>query len=120
MNIIKLTQLLALSGYFGLLGLILVWQIWLAPSQHVPTSIVLILLAVPLLFPLRGLLHGRPYTYAWSSFLALFYFILGVGEAYSSIETRYLGLLEVLFSLMLFVGCILYARLKGRQLKQQA
>jgi len=120
MNRIKLAQGAALSGYFGLLGLLLLWNIWLAPSKHFPISMVLIVLVVPLLFPLRGLLHGRSYTYAWSSFLSLFYFALGVADIMtkppeaSGTPERLLGGLEVLFSLMLFVGAITYVRLKGR------
>ena len=52
----------ALTGYFGLFGVLLLWYAWLEPSSRLPTALVLILLVGPLLMPLRGLLHGRPYT----------------------------------------------------------
>jgi len=101
---------LTLAGYLGTLGVLLAWYGWLAPSVHFPRSLVLALFLVPLLFPLRGLLHGRPYTFSWSCFLALPYFIHGVVEAYTSTLTRHLGLLEVCCTSLWFVAAIAYAR----------
>ncbi|OOZ41392.1 hypothetical protein BOW53_03860 [Solemya pervernicosa gill symbiont] len=120
MQRVKLAQATALTGYFGLIFLLLLWNIWIAPSKHFPISLVLIVLVVPLLFPLRGLLHGRSYTYAWSSMLSLLYLALGIMEAvtkpYEVTQTpeRLLGIIEIIFSVMLFVGAILYVRLKAR------
>ena len=99
-----------LAGYFALLGLLMLWNTILAPSQHFPVAIVLIVMVVPLLLPLRGLLHGRPYTHAWTAFLALLYFIHGVGEAVTNPQERLLGSLEIIFSLVLFFGATFYAR----------
>jgi uncharacterized membrane protein len=101
---------LTLFGYFSTLTLLTVWYSWLAPSTHLPTALVLCAALVPLLFPLRGLLHGRKYTFAWSCFLALLYFTHGVMEAYSSQATRHLGLLEVLFTSLWFVAAMAYIR----------
>ena len=39
-------------------------------------------LAVILLLPLRGILHGRPYTHAWTGYLCMLYFSHGTVEAY--------------------------------------
>ena len=69
-------------------------------------ALVLLVLVVPLLFPLRGLLHGRKYTFAWSCFLALLYFTHGVMEAYSDDITRPLGLLEIMFSSLWFLAAM--------------
>jgi uncharacterized membrane protein len=101
---------LTLFGYFGTLALLTAWYSWLAPAKHFPTALVLVVMLVPLLFPLRGLLHGRKYTFAWSCFLALLYFTHGVIEAYSSEQTRYLGLLEVMFTSLWFVAAMVYIR----------
>ncbi|HEY9150143.1 MAG: DUF2069 domain-containing protein [Gammaproteobacteria bacterium] len=106
---------LTLGGYFGTFLLLVAWYGWLSPSLHLPAAFVLILLCTPLLFPLRGLLHGRPYTVGWSLFLALFYFTHGAVEAYSTPEDRLYGLLEVLFSFLWFCGGILYVRSHARQ-----
>jgi uncharacterized membrane protein len=101
---------LALQGYFGLLFLLLIWNAILSPPEIMPRSVAIIILVGPLLLPLRGILHGKPYTHAWVSFLALFYFALGVSVAYAVPEERLLGLLEVLFSMLLYGGAIGYVR----------
>jgi len=101
----------ALLGYFGLLALLLNWFTWLAPPTQVPRSLLLIVLVVPLLFPLRGMLYARRYTHQWVSFLSLFYFAVGVDVWFNNPpEQAVLGALTVLFSLLLFVGSILYAK----------
>jgi len=122
MNYLQLTRITTLTGYFGLLLLLMVWIIWLTPSgsSHLPTSLALVLLVGPLMFPLRGLLHGRPYTHAWASFIALFYLFLGISNAWSSDgQQRLLAILEILFSTLLYLGAMFYARLRGKQLKEQ-
>ena len=103
---------LTLFGYFGTLMLLTAWYGWLVPSTYLPTALILIIALVPLLFPLRGLLHGRKYTFAWSCFLALLYFIHGVMEAYSSEVARHLGLVEVLCTSVWFVAAMAYVRKK--------
>lgn len=103
----------ALAGYFGLFGLLMAWLTWLAPSHRFPVALTLLVMVSPLLLPLRGLLHARPYTHAWTAFLALPYFAHGVVETYANPAERPFGALEVLFSLLLFVGCIGYARYAG-------
>jgi len=101
---------LALFGYLGTLALLTAWYSWLLPPQQFPVALVLLLLVTPLLIPLRGMLHGRRYTFAWSCFLALLYFTHGVMEAYSSAIARPLGLLEVLFTCCWFLAAMGYVR----------
>ena len=101
---------LTLFGYFGTLTLLTAWYSWLAPPTHFPRALILIIMLVPLLFPLRGLLHGRKYTFAWSCFLALFYFIHAVTQAYSSEPVRHLGMLEVLCTTLWFIAAMAYVR----------
>jgi len=103
-------QHIALSGYFFNLGLLVAWYGWLAPPELLPRAIVLLVLVSPMLVPLRGMLHLRPYTYAWGSFLALFYFAHGTVEAYSNPIARWYALLEILFTSMWFLGSILFVR----------
>ncbi|MGQ7845333.1 DUF2069 domain-containing protein [Granulosicoccus sp. 3-233] len=104
-------RVLTLTGYFGLLLLIINWFTWLAPTEQVPRSLVLVALAVPLLFPLRGILHARRYTHQWVGFLSLLYFVIGVDVWYNqqALE-RWLGMSMVVFSLLLLLGSSLYAR----------
>ncbi len=113
MNGLVLTRWATLLGYFGLILLILIWHLWLARPDQIPVALVLAVLLIPLAFPMKGLLQGRAYTHAWTSFLALFYFIAGTWNVATQ-ESRGYGTLLVFFSLLLFVGCVFYARWKGR------
>jgi uncharacterized membrane protein len=115
----RLTYWVAVSSYFGLIALILAWQGWLSPPRALPVSVALFLLLVPLLFPLRGILYGKAYTFAWASFLSMLYFMHGVVEAYSSPEDRWLALAEVLLSITFYTGSMLYARYRSRELKAE-
>ncbi len=118
MSRISLARTVTLLGYFGLLGLVLAWNIWLAPPPKELISLTLLLLAVPLLFPLRGLLHGRAYTHAWAGFIALIYLLHAMVVIYSNPAERYLALMEFVLGMMMFVGAMVYARLKGKTEQQ--
>lgn len=106
-------QALALTGYFGTFILIVAWYGWLSPPDRLPAYIALLVLGTPLLLPLRGLLHGRPYTYAWSLFLATGYLAHALIEGYSTPTDRWLAGLELLLVLLWFVGATCYVRGKG-------
>lgn len=103
-------QWLALAGYFGTFILIVAWYGWLSPPVRLPAYLALLALGTPLLFPLRGLLHGRPYTYAWSLFLALGYATHAAIELYSTPSDRGLALLELLLVLLWYSGATGYVR----------
>lgn len=111
MQPLQLARLATLLGYFGLFGLTLLWVTVLAPSDRIPTSIMLIIFVGPLLFPLRGILHGKTYTHKWTAFLVLLYFMHGVVESWANPAERWLAITEILLSIILFSGCIFYVRL---------
>ena len=100
----------AVSGYFCLLILLLLWNTVLAPSTRFPIAMTLIVSLVPLLFPLRGLLHGRLSSCTWAAYLSLFYFIHGVMEVAAVPNERLFSSLEILFSLLLLFGCAFYVQ----------
>lgn len=108
---------LTLIGYSGLMLLIFCWHLWINPQQPQFMSFTLLIQLGPLMLPLRGLLHGKTYTHAWASYLALFYFIMGVWNA-SVEDTRIFGIFISLLSILFFLGCIFYVRYKSRELKQ--
>jgi uncharacterized membrane protein len=112
---VRLSRILTLVCYFGLLALVTAWTTWLSPSPYFPVALTLIVLAFPLLLPLRGLLHGRARAHIWAAFLSLLYFIHGIGEAFVSPSTRSLGLAEVGLSLGLVLGASLYVRWSASQ-----
>ena len=109
-NRARLFYILTLSAYFGIMVLLLAWYGWLAPPSIVPAQLALVALGLPLFAPLRGLLHARRHTVAWSLFLCLLYFTHGIVEAYSDAEARWLALTEVALSLCWLVGGIGFIR----------
>jgi len=113
MNPIKFSRALTLVGYFSLMIGIYVWHILINKTDEQLMAIILLVQAGPLLFPLRGLLHGKTYTHAWSIYLAIFYFIIGVWYAGAE-EARMFGLYIIATSLMFLVGTGLYTRLSAR------
>ena len=98
-----------LLGYFGLMAGFYAWIFMLNETPAHKVSIMLIVLIGPLLFPLMGLLKAKIYTHAWSIYIAILYFIIGVW--YASGENSFLfGLYTVTMSLLFFVGTSLYTR----------
>jgi len=97
----------ALGSLLLLIALCLAWEIWLAPLR--PGGSWLMLKALPLLWPLFGLLRGRRRTFQWSSFLILAYFTEGVTRAWSDtgLSSR-LALAEAALSVVFFL-CVIYA-----------
>jgi len=94
----------------ALIALCLAWELWLAPLR--PGGSLLALKALPLTFPLRGVLVGKRYTYQWSSMLILAYFAEGVTRAWSERGlSQQLALAEIAFSLAYFAAAVACARL---------
>ncbi|MDZ7748777.1 MAG: DUF2069 domain-containing protein [Halofilum sp. (in: g-proteobacteria)] len=113
----KTCRALALAGYLLLLALLLGRYTWIAPPARAPMAAALLVIVAPLLLPLRGLLRGRAYTHAWTSFLALPYFVLGVDALAAGAGPAWLAWATVTASLGLFAGAVGYARLRGRELR---
>ena len=92
-----------------LIFLCLAWEMRLAPIQ--PGGSWLLLKAAPLLLPLMGILHGRRYTYQWSSMLILLYFTEGTVRASTeSGLSQQLAIAEIVLSLIFFVSTIGFVR----------
>ena len=93
-----------------LIALCLAWELWLAPLR--PGGSFLALKALPLVFPLMGILGGKRYTHQWSSMLILAYFAEGVTRAWSERGmSQLLAAGEILLSLVFFAAAVSYARL---------
>jgi len=93
----------------ALIALCLSWELWLAPLR--PGGSWLMLKAIPLLGPLRGILAGRRYTYKWSTFLALAYFTEGMVRAVTDHGTsQKLAMTEIALSMAFYASAILYVR----------
>lgn len=113
----KTSLYITLSGYFALLLLLVVWHGFMYPASKQPW-LILVFILIPLLLPLRGLLKEKPYTYAWTSFVILLYFMHGVVEVWANENERIYAALEVYLSVQVYIGAIYYARLQGRALKK--
>ncbi|SMC29888.1 Uncharacterized membrane protein [Andreprevotia lacus DSM 23236] len=103
------TQRITVASWVALIALCLAWELWLAPLK--PGGSSLVLKTVPLLFPLRGLLHGRRYTYQWTSMYVLIWWTEGAVRAYSDHGlSQWLAGVEVLLTSVAFVAICYYAK----------
>ena len=101
--------LAACTSLILLIFLCLAWEMRLAPIH--PGGSWLLLKAAPLLLPLFGILHGRRYTYQWSSMLILLYFTEGVVRASTeSGASQWLALAEIGLSVVFFGAAIAFVR----------
>ena len=103
-------RLTACASLAALIVLCLAWELWLAPLR--PGGSLLALKALPLAFPLAGVMSGKRYTFQWSSMLILAYFAEGVTRAWSDAGvSQIVAVLEVALSLLFFAAAVTYARL---------
>lgn len=114
MTATSLFRSLTLISFFGLMLTLLSWIILAPHANNYPTAFWLVVGVVPLLFPMRGLLHARPYTHAWTSFLMLFYFSHSVGEVYSSDQFSLHPVLALAFSTVCFFSTILFIKMQEK------
>ncbi len=106
MDITVLWRALAAIGIIGLITLSIVWNGWLTPIQETYRSVEIALLVAPLLYFLRGVLHGNRDTFIAVMLLSFVYMLLGIWYIFSEQEKNY-GYLMLLFSLFLFFGSLL-------------
>ena len=100
----------ATASLVALIVLCLAWELWLAPLR--PGGSLIALKALPLAFPLRGILDGRRYTYQWSSMLILAYFAEGVTRAWAERgASQLLAAAETVLSTVFFAAVVAYSRL---------
>lgn len=106
----KQFHLLAGISLTALILLCILWEAWLAPVR--PGSFWLILKALPLFIPLRGVLRKDNYTMQWTSMLIWLYFTEGIVRAYSDINLLSVKLawMEVMLSVAYVTGVLGYLR----------
>jgi uncharacterized membrane protein len=107
---------IALVGYFSLLIFMPLWLIILSPSESLSITTSLLLFTVPLLFPLKGMLQGNPFTYAWSNFIVLIYFLHSLTTLWVLPKDIIWASLELLFASAMFYGATYYAKYRGQEL----
>jgi uncharacterized membrane protein len=96
----------------ALISLCLAWELWLAPLRAGGSALAF--KALPLLFPLFGILRGKRYTFQWAWILGLGYFAEGVVRAWSEQGvSRHLAFAEIVLSLAFFAATVLFVRVTG-------
>ncbi|MDN7124094.1 DUF2069 domain-containing protein [Pseudidiomarina terrestris] len=112
---IRTYRWLALSSYFALFACVLLWQFATGYSEQ---SVLFRTLfwVVPLLFPMYGMVKGKPYTHAWANFILMWYFLHSLTMLYVAPEQRFWAGTELILTTLAFAGCTLYARHQGRAL----
>lgn len=105
---------LVLASASGLIGVLSAWFFGFSDisekgglSFYIGLWIVLVL---PLIIALPGLLRQKIYTHQWVTMLVLLHFSHGIMEIWGSESGFVPALAEVLLSVSLFVGCILWLK----------
>ena len=111
-NIPRRFRRVTLSALAALSVLVFVWQLWPAPSSN--AGIRALLLCIPLLLPLRGLAHGRRYTYRWATLCVLPYLVVGMTEVIANPQQRYWAAAMLALALLLFGALIGFLRVSQR------
>lgn len=110
----RVAHIIASASLIALTFLCVAWELWLAPVRTGGSALAL--KGLPLLLPLFGVLHGKRYTYQWSSMLIFAYFTEGVVRAWSERgSSRVMAVAEIVLSLSFFTAAVWYARASARK-----
>lgn len=117
-----LARWLVASSY-GLLLVAIAASTLLWPGRgREPSAIIWIIQTLPLLMVLPGIWRAGVTAHAWLSFIAMLYFAAAVTNLplASNVELpplRILDVLELIFSIEIFVGAMLYVRWRSRAVR---
>ncbi|WP_051201860.1 DUF2069 domain-containing protein [Ferrimonas senticii] len=104
---------LAQGSYLSALALLLIWT---ATAARDTSSWFQWLLLLPLLLPAVGLLQGKPYTHAWSGFIAALYLLSSATAWWVYPDERVIASATILCLLAWLLGSTYFARYRGREL----
>ena len=112
-------RLAASLSLFALIVLCVTWETLVAPLR--PGGSWMLLKALPLVLPLRGIVRGNLYTYQWAAMLSLLYLMEGAVRAMSDPAPLSVGMAwgEILLSTVFFVSAIFYVRPAKRAARSQ-
>lgn len=99
---------IAVAAWLALAALCVAWELWLAPIR--PGGSWLVLKAVPLLLPLRGLWRGDVKSFQWALLLVLAYLLEGTVRMFEPLPYGALALAEVALVACFFVAAVVYVR----------
>ena len=103
----------AVATLTALIFLCVAWELFLAPLK--PGGSWLVLKVLPLLAPLMGVLHGRRYTFQWSTLLIWVYVGEGATRAFSDRgASQLLAGIELALALAYFAFAVAWLRANPR------
>ncbi|MDR8523975.1 MULTISPECIES: DUF2069 domain-containing protein [Shewanella] len=103
------------AGYVALVMMLGTWFIQQGLNGEY-SMLFSLLWIVPLLLPLKGILTGKPYTYAWASFILCLYMLHALTLVYVTETDTLFAVAETLLIGALLIGFPFYARIRGREL----
>ncbi len=106
---------ITLAAYAALLIFMPLWLIILNPSSMSPW-LSLVFFTLPLLLPLKGLLKGDPYTYAWTNFIIMLYFLHSITTFWVSANDIIWASIELFLATTIFLASSYYAKYRGQEL----
>lgn len=109
----QLIRRLTLASYAALIVNIIIWYFISDPPRFVFSTILSLMYLMLILLPAYGLIRKRPATYMWSSYLILLLFMHAIVETYANQAFRIYAIVELLLSLVFFIGttlCVRYMR----------
>ena len=80
---------------------------WITAGYPWPLCVIAVL---PLLAPLRGLIRGKRYTYAWASLFAVPYFAFGLTELLVNRNARVVATCSLVLVVAWFCAMVLFLR----------
>jgi uncharacterized membrane protein len=102
---------IVLKLQIGLLAVVIVGiGRWVAQAPSGARIAGAVLLAAPLLLPLRGLWKRNRRTYAWTTLCLVPYIVIGITELVANPQARDWAIGCLLLSFAAFIGCIAYLR----------
>ncbi|QIR14397.1 DUF2069 domain-containing protein [Shewanella aestuarii] len=102
-------------GYIALVLLLSGWFIQQG-LEGTYSMVFCLMFIVPLLMPLKGIIQGNPYTYAWASFILCLYLLHGLTLVYVTTDALIFAVIESTLIGALLIGFPYYARMRGREL----
>ncbi|AKM32434.1 hypothetical protein AB870_01810 [Pandoraea faecigallinarum] len=115
----RILRRVSVASLLALIALSLAWELWLAPLR--PGGSWLVLKALLLLLPLRGVLRGNLYTLQWSSMFILLFLAEGVVRGMTDAgASASLAWIETALALVFFFATIFYLRPFKRAAKARA
>lgn len=107
---------LVASSYGLLLVAIAIGTLLWPGREREPSVIIWAIQTLPLLIVMPGIWRAGVVAHAWLSFIAMLYFAAAVTNLFVP-PLRILDVLELIFSVEIFVGAMLYVRWRSRAVR---